>query len=293
MSLRYTTWNGQPFWAILLYIHAKKPASLYVGNIIFIFIETITTNFNIFYGIIANQGANTMITPKTTTICLPNDTIFGAFHAKKFASLSIMSAVTYRTTPNVPFNAHMFASFTRCVTWIGCRMSLSPNRAKFPETWIIFEYINIMNFPIIKRRFMIKYKLHPYHVITSKSRCLWETRGSILFCSTEGHLRLAARRRPPISQELVQRVKGIPVPLHQKGEVSLFMEGGKLSIFSYPPSEEWSLTLAGAGHFASFHDTRGGGGGTSPSAVSPLIEVELRGKKRAWCRPPRDEAIEI
>ena len=52
-----------------LYIHAKKPASLYVGNIIFIFIETITTNFNIFYGIIANQGANTMITPKTTIIC--------------------------------------------------------------------------------------------------------------------------------------------------------------------------------------------------------------------------------
>ena len=83
-----------------LYIHAKKPASLYVGNIIFIFIETITTTFNIFYGIIANQGANTMITPKTTIICLPNDTIFGAFHAKKLASLSIMSAVTYRTTPN-------------------------------------------------------------------------------------------------------------------------------------------------------------------------------------------------
>ena len=79
---------------------AKKPASLYVGNIIFIFIETITTNFNIFYGIIANQGENTMITPKTTIICLPNDTIFGAFHAKKLASLSIMSAVTYRTTPN-------------------------------------------------------------------------------------------------------------------------------------------------------------------------------------------------
>ena len=83
-----------------LYIHAKKPASLYVGNIIFIFIETITTNFNIFYGIIANQGANTMITPKTIIICLPNDTIFGAFHPKKLASLSIMSAVTYRTTPN-------------------------------------------------------------------------------------------------------------------------------------------------------------------------------------------------
>ena len=79
----------------------KKPASLYVENIIFIFIETITTNFNIFYGIIANQGANTMITPKTTIICLPNDTIFGAFHAKKkLASLSIMSAVTYRTIPN-------------------------------------------------------------------------------------------------------------------------------------------------------------------------------------------------
>ena len=78
----------------------KKPASLYVGNIIFIFIETITTNFNIFYRIIANQGAKTMITPKTTIICLPNDTIFGAFHATKLASLSIMSAVPYRTTPN-------------------------------------------------------------------------------------------------------------------------------------------------------------------------------------------------
>ena len=92
-------YHSEPFF-IYSYIHAKKPASLYVGNIIFIFIETITTNFNIFYGIIANQGANTMITPKTTIICLPNDTIFGAFHAKKLASLSIMSAVTYRTTPN-------------------------------------------------------------------------------------------------------------------------------------------------------------------------------------------------
>ena len=89
-------YHSEPFFIY----SCKKPASLYVGNIIFIFIETITTNFNIFYGIIANQGENTMITPKTTIICLPNDTIFGAFHAKKLASLSIMSAVTYRTTPN-------------------------------------------------------------------------------------------------------------------------------------------------------------------------------------------------
>ena len=89
-------YHSEPFF---IYSYKKKPASLYVGNI-FIFIETITTNFNIFYGIIANQGANTMITPNTTIICLPNDTIFGAFHAKKLASLSIMSAVTYRTTPN-------------------------------------------------------------------------------------------------------------------------------------------------------------------------------------------------
>ena len=91
-------YHSEPFF---IYSCKKKPASLYVGNIRFIFIETITTNFNIFYAIIANQGANTIITPKTTIICLPNDTIFGAFHAKKLASLSIMSAVTYKTTPNV------------------------------------------------------------------------------------------------------------------------------------------------------------------------------------------------
>ena len=82
MYLRYGIMEWSTILSHFLYIHAKKPASLYVGNIIFIFIETITTNFNIFYGIIANQGANTMITPKTTIICLPNDTIFGAFHAK-------------------------------------------------------------------------------------------------------------------------------------------------------------------------------------------------------------------
>ena len=50
------------------------------------------------------------------------------------------------------------------------------------------------------------------------------------------------------------------------------------------------LTLAGTGHFASFHGTRGGG--TTPLAVSPLIELELRGKKRA-CSSPRDEEIDI
>ena len=51
------------------------------------------------------------------------------------------------------------------------------------------------------------------------------------------------------------------------------------------------LTLAGTGHFASFHGTRGGGG-TTPLAVSPLIELELRRKKRA-CSSPRDEEIDI
>ena len=46
------------------------------------------------------------------------------------------------------------------------------------------------------------------------------------------------------------------------------------------------LTLAGTGHFASFHGT---GGWYDPRAISPLIELELRGKK--WtCSPPRDEA---
>ena len=37
------------------------------------------------------------------------------------------------------------------------------------------------------------------------------------------------------------------------------------------------LTLAGTGHFASFHGRRGGGV-TTPLAVSPMIELELRGK---------------
>ena len=52
------------------------------------------------------------------------------------------------------------------------------------------------------------------------------------------------------------------------------------------------LTLAGTGHFASFHGTRGGGVGTTPLAVSPPIELELRGKKFA-CSSQRDEAINI
>ena len=43
--------------------------------------------------------------------------------------------------------------------------------------------------------------------------------------------------------------------------------------------------LAGTGHLASFHGTRGGGGvGTTPLAVSPLIELELRGKNERVAR---------
>ena len=46
-----------------------------------------------------------------------------------------------------------------------------------------------------------------------------------------------------------------------------------------------TLTLAGTGHFASFHGTRGGGVGTTPPlAVSPLIELELRGKNERVAR---------
>ena len=44
-----------------------------------------------------------------------------------------------------------------------------------------------------------------------------------------------------------------------------------------------ALTLAGTGHFASSHGTRGGGGTTS-LAVSPLIELELRGKNKRVAR---------
>ena len=46
------------------------------------------------------------------------------------------------------------------------------------------------------------------------------------------------------------------------------------------------LTLAGTGHFASFHGTRGGGGWCDPPplAVSPLIELELRGKNERVAR---------
>ena len=42
------------------------------------------------------------------------------------------------------------------------------------------------------------------------------------------------------------------------------------------------LTLAGTGHFASFHGTRGGW--CDPLAVSPLIELELRGKNERVAR---------
>ena len=34
-----------------------------------------------------------------------------------------------------------------------------------------------------------------------------------------------------------------------------------------------------------------GGGGTTPPAISPLVELELREKKRA-CRPLRDATID-
>ena len=45
------------------------------------------------------------------------------------------------------------------------------------------------------------------------------------------------------------------------------------------------LILAGTGHFASFHGTRGGGGvGTTPLAVSRLIELGLRGKNERVAR---------
>ena len=45
------------------------------------------------------------------------------------------------------------------------------------------------------------------------------------------------------------------------------------------------LTLAGTGHFASFHGTRGGGWyDPPPLAVSPLIELELRGKNERVAR---------
>ena len=40
--------------------------------------------------------------------------------------------------------------------------------------------------------------------------------------------------------------------------------------------DEIFLTLAGAGYFVSFYDT--GGGWYNPRTVSPLIELELRGK---------------
>ena len=43
------------------------------------------------------------------------------------------------------------------------------------------------------------------------------------------------------------------------------------------------LTFAGTGHFASFHDTLGGVG-TTPLAVSPLIELELRRKNERVAR---------
>ena len=63
--------------------------------------------------------------------------------------------------------------------------------------------------------------------------------------------------------------------------------------FHYDRKGGIALTLAGTGHFVSFHGTRGGGGLVRPPlAVSPLIELELREKKRA-CSSPRDEEIDI
>ena len=52
--------------------------------------------------------------------------------------------------------------------------------------------------------------------------------------------------------------------------------------FNAPPANR-GLTLAGTGHFASFHGTRGVG--TTPAlAVSPLIELELRAKNEHVAR---------
>ena len=44
------------------------------------------------------------------------------------------------------------------------------------------------------------------------------------------------------------------------------------------------LTLAGTGHFASFHGQGGGGLVRTPLAVSPLIELGLRGKNERVAR---------
>ena len=44
-----------------------------------------------------------------------------------------------------------------------------------------------------------------------------------------------------------------------------------------------NIATASTGHFASFHGT-GGGGGVRPRAVSPLIELELRGKNERVAR---------
>ena len=61
---------------------------------------------------------------------------------------------------------------------------------------------------------------------------------------------------------------------------------GKTEGVGSDPPGGGGLTLAGTGHFASFHGTRGGGGvGTTPPlAVSPLIELELRGKNERVAR---------
>ena len=80
-----------------------------------------------------------------------------------------------------------------------------------------------------------------------------------------------------------------PFSLHAAAESRcgcLFKYMGKFPqpIFIYAscccckPSQ-YILTLAGTSHFAPFHSTQGVG--TTPRAVSPLIELELRGKKRA------------
>ena len=61
----------------------NKPASLSARSSIFIFIENISTNFNPFYGLIANKRTNIVVTHKTTVIQLSYATIFGVFYAKK------------------------------------------------------------------------------------------------------------------------------------------------------------------------------------------------------------------
>ena len=58
-----------------------------------------------------------------------------------------------------------------------------------------------------------------------------------------------------------------------------------------PPPAGRGLTLAGTGHFASFHGTRGGVGTTPPCRFAPDWARASR-KKRA-CSSPRDKEIDI